>query len=160
MSVGLTGLTRDSRKVAVLAGDFRAVAAEKMLTFTFADPPAKLPATKTLDRVTATLKRVERIGDAWEVELDLLYPEGQPVFESFEEQRWLRDTRVRLISPDRKAFDPDNEEVTAGGRRVTATYRFKGPVTPAAKGWSVVCETPGPLTELTVPFELQGVPLP
>ena len=44
-------------------------------------------------------------------------------------------------------------------------YRFKedptkGLTNPTAKGWSLVYETPAPLVEFRVPFELKDIPLP
>jgi hypothetical protein len=50
--------------------------------------------------------------------------------------------------------------VTASGRFVTATYRFRAVGDPRGKGWSLVCETPGPLVEVTVPFTLKNIAIP
>jgi hypothetical protein len=160
MQVRLGGLTRESKRIAVLAGEFKAVAAEKLLAVRFADLTAKLPQTRTQDGVSVTLKGPAKVETAWEAEVQLVYPEGHPVFESFEEQKWLRDNRLRLVPPGGKAIDPESDDVAAHGRRVTATYRFPGTINPLAKGWTADYETPSPLVEVTVPFELKDLPLP
>ncbi|WP_439627254.1 hypothetical protein [Gemmata sp.] len=162
LKVRITGLTRDSKQIATLAGEFRATAAERMLAVPFKNLAAKYPIVQNEGGVSVALRSFEKVGGLWEAQLELTYPEGHPAFESFEEQKWLRDTRLRLIDPKAAAFEPDNDDVTAAGRRVSATYRFKLPAAanPLEQGWSLVCDTPGPLTEVTVPFVLKNVPLP
>lgn len=159
MKVKIQGLTRESKQIAVLAGEFRVTAAERMLAFKFAGL-AKHPQSKTEDRVTATLKGVTKVDKYWEVEMEVVYPEGHPVFESFEEQKWLRDNRLLLVSPQGKLTEPESEEVAAHGRRIAATYRFPAAINPTANGWTLLYETPGPLVEVKVPFELRNIPLP
>ena len=156
----VTGLTRDSRRIATLRGEFRAVVADRLLTVPFTALADKFPAEQVAGGVKVTLKAFEKDGETWNAELALEYPAGHPTFESFEEQKWLRDTRLRLVSPLAKPLDPDSEEVVAAGRFVTATYRFKTNADPRGKGWSLVCETPGPLTEVTVPFTLKNIAIP
>jgi hypothetical protein len=146
--------------VATLAGEFRAVAAEKVLAIPFGDLGGKFPSEQSAGGVKATLRSFEKDGDTWHAELALEYPANHPTFESFEEQKWLRDTRLRLVSPAARPLDPDSEEVTASGRFVTAIYRFKTGGDPRGKGWSLVCHTPGPLAEVTVPFTLKNLPIP
>ncbi len=162
MKLRLTGLTRESKKIAVIEGEFRATAAEKMLSVPFKNLTAKLPITQTDAGVTVILRSFEKIGGTWDAVLELTYPEGHPSFESFEEQKWLRDNRLRLQDNTGSWYDPDNDDVTASGRRVSATYRFKllANARPLEKGWSLVCETPGPMVELKVPFVLKNIPLP
>jgi len=160
MRVRLTGLTRESKRIGVLEGEFRATASAQMLAIPFENLGDKLPATKTEEGVKVTLQSFTKTDQTWEAELELLYPESHPFFESFEEQKWLRDNRARLVSPAGKPLDPDSEDVTAAGRKVIATYRFKTKDNPAAKGWVLVCETPGPLAEATVPFTLKDIPIP
>lgn len=164
--VSLGGLTRDSKQIAVLAGEFRVTATPRMLAFKFADLTAKLPQTQTQEQVTVALKRFINDETAWVVELELTYPPGQPTFESFEAEVWLRHNRPQLVSPGGgKTFDADSYEYSitddsAGGRKVLATYGFKGVANPLARGWSLVYETPAPLIEFAVPFELRAIPLP
>lgn len=162
MRVRLDGLTRDSKRIGTLAGEFRATAAPKLLSVPFQNLSGKLPDTQTVDGVKVAFKRFQNVGGVWEAELELTYPENHPMFESFEEQKWLRDTRVRLVGPDATPYDPDNDDVTASGRAVGAVYRFKllKRQNPQANGWSLVVETPAPLVETTVPFTLKDIPLP
>ncbi len=163
MKVRLTGLTRESKQIALLAGEFRATAAETVFAISFKNLAGKFPITETNSGVNVTLKSFEKIGGTWDAQLELTYPEGHPSFESFEEQKWLRDNRLRLVDPNGQPYEPDNDDVIAAGRRVAATYRFKvlanaKPTTD--KGWALVCETPGPLMEMKVPFVLKNIPLP
>jgi len=162
MKFRLTGLTRESKQIATLAGEFRATAAEKLLSIPFKNLVDNFPMTQTEAGVDVVLRSFQMIGGTWDAELALTYPEGHPEFESFEEQKWLRDNRLRLIGPGAKVHEPDNDDVVASGRRVAATYRFKLPANanPTGKGWSLQCETPAPLMELKVPFVLKGIPLP
>jgi hypothetical protein len=160
MTVKLTGITRESKKIGVLAGEFQVTAAEKLLIFTFDDLTAKLPREKVQDRVKARLESITRADKSWEVELELQYPEGHPVFESFEEQKWLRDNQLQLVSPTGKPIDSESEEFAASGRTVKATYRFPAAANPLARGWSLICRTPSPLVVAKIPFELKNIPLP
>ena len=164
-TVRLAGLTRESRKIAVLQGNFTVTASGKMLSFTFPDLAAKLPAAlPEQEKVAAALRRFAKDEDTWEVEIDLTYPPTIPVFESFE--TWTTENRARLVAPDgTKSFAPDSHAVNAAGRKVAATYYFKedaakGLTNPAAKGWKLVYEAPSPPVEFRVPFELKDIPLP
>jgi hypothetical protein len=95
------------------------------------------------------------------VNLKLEYPKDHPVFESFEAQKWLRDNRLQLVSPQAKPTEPESEEITIeNGRIVLATYRFPANLNPLVKGWSLIYETPSPLVEMKVPFELKNIPIP
>lgn len=175
MTVRLAGLTRESRKIAVLAGDFGVTAAPEMLPFRFADPTAKdaagqLPdaiAARLKGRVTATLKRFapDKDTDTWEAEVEATYPADQPQFESFESEWWLAANQFRLTGAGRTHV-PDSHEtdVRDGGRRVVSVYRFKADGLRAmkdpAKGWSLEYMVPAPLVEFRVPFVLKDIPLP
>ena len=160
MKLRVNGLTRASKQIGVMAGEFRVTAAQKILAFKFENLNGKNPVSKTQDRVTATVKKISKLEKHWEVELDLQYPEGHPAFESFEEQKWLRDNRLQLVSPDGKPNESESEEVSVSGRRIAGTYRFSGNLNPLTKGWSLVYHTPSPLLEVNVPFEMKGIPLP
>jgi hypothetical protein len=161
----LEGLTRESKRIALLQGQYAVTASAKMLTFKFDDltrgkSAVALPAR---EKVTATLKRVEKDEKTWEFELELAYPPDLPKFESFES--WTTQNRARLVGPDRKAFATDNYEVFTSGSKVTAVYRFaedarRGLVSPASKGWALEYEAPSPPLEFAVPFELKDIPLP
>jgi hypothetical protein len=161
MKIRLAGLPHRAGKIDVVAGEFRATAAAKMITFAFNDLTAATTTEKQADRVTARLKPLsfDESTTTWDVELELKYPPGGPVFESFEEHKWLRDNRIQLVTPQGKPINADSEDVVASGSLVSANYRFKN-ANPRAKGWSIVYEAPAPLVEVTVPFKLENIPLP
>ena len=164
-AVRLTGLTRDARKIAVLAGEFAVTAASKMLAFKIDDLTAKPPITPPpQEGVAVVLKRFEKDEKTWEAEVEVTNPPGGPVFESFES--WASENQLRLTAPDAaKTFPPDDYEIRATGGKLVAIYRFKedaakGLANPNAKGWSLVYTTPAPMVEFKVPFELKDLPLP
>jgi hypothetical protein len=167
MTVKLTGVKKPSDRFNLLAGEFTVTAAEKILPFTFAAPGGKLPAAETKDGVTAALKRVRKQEDTWEIALEVTYPPKQPIFESFQGEWWLRDNRLVLRSPAGKTFPIDDYEIPMpdSPRPLVVIHRFKedakiGLGDPTAKGWEIVYETPAPLVEVKVPFELKNIPLP
>ncbi|QJW99175.1 amidase [Frigoriglobus tundricola] len=167
MKVRLTGLTRDSDRITSLAGTFTVTAAEKLLAFTFDAPGGKLPAAQKSAGVTAALKRVQKKDDTWEIVIDVTYPPNPPVFESFQGEWWLRDNRLTLRDPNGKSFVIDDYEIPMpdNARPLTVIHRFKedpktGLGNPTASGWSLVYETPAPLVEVKLPFELKNIPLP
>lgn len=167
MRVKLTGLTRDSEKLTALAGAFTVTAADRLLEFAFA-ADAKLPVAEKQAGVSATLKRVEKRDDTWEIAIEVLYPEGQPTFESFQGEWWLRDNRLTLVhTPTGKKFVIDDYEIPSPdtARPLVVVHRFKedaakGLTAPTAAGWKVVYETPSPLAEVKIPFELTDIALP
>lgn len=165
LRVRLGGLTRGSERIKTLAGEFKVVAAEQLVALDF-DASAKLPAKDERGGLVAVLKRFEKKDDVWEVAIDVTYPEGQPTFQSFQGEWWLRDNRLVLRDPKGKVHVLSDYEVPAPEfRPLSVVYRFKedkaaGLVNPTAKGWRAVYETPGPLREVTVPFELKDVPIP
>ncbi len=167
MKVKVNGLTRKSEQITAFAGEFTVTAADRMLSFAFEAPGGKLPEAKKEDNVSASLKRVQKKDDTWEVVVEVSYPKGQPVFESFQGEWWLRDNRLVLLSPEGKAVVIDDYEVPTPDRStpLVVIHRFKedaknGFGNPTAKGWSLVYETPSPLVEVKVPFELKGISLP
>ena len=111
MKVKLTGLTRDSDRITALAGVFTVTAAEKLLTFAFAAPGGKLPAEQKEAGVAASLVRVQKKDDTWEIAVDVTYPPNQPVFESFQGEWWLRDNKLTLRDPKGKTFVIDDYEI-------------------------------------------------
>lgn len=167
MKVRLDGVPRKAERLTTLSGSFSVTAAEKMLTFAFEAPGGKLPEAQKRDGVSASLKRLQKKGDTWEAVVEVTYPPGQPEFESFEGQWWLRDNVLRLRAPDGKTVVLDDYEVPTPGQTapLRVIHRFKedanaGLGNPTQKGWALVYETPAPLAEAKVPFELRDIPLP
>ena len=167
MKVKLNGLTRTSERITTLAGEFTITAADKMLAFAFEAPGGKLPEAQKRDGVSALLKRVQKKDDTWEIVVEVTYPSGQPGFESFQGEWWLRDNRMLMVSPTGKAVVIDDYEIPTPDRTnpLVVTHRFKedaakGFGNPTAKSWQIVYETPSLLAEVKVPFELKDIPLP
>src|SRR5262245_24309851 len=166
IEVRLNGLNRSSERITSLAGEFKVHGTDRLLTFKFAEPGGKLPAEQKEVGVTATLKRVAKEDDTWEIEVELTYPPDQPAFQSFQQEWWLRDNRLLVQSPNAaKSFVISEYELRQRGNTVLAIHRFKenaktGLGNPTAKDWSIVYETPAPLVEMNVPFELKNIPLP
>lgn len=162
-SVKLGGVTREAKRVGVLAGYFTVTASEKLLDFRF-DAAGKKSAPVVKEGVTAVLTGWSKDGDVWAAELDLLYPPTLPEFESFEAAAFTSANEARLVGPGGKSFAPDSRAVGVVGRRVTATYYFKadGVAGPAAvgAGWAVTLDAASTPVEFRVPFELRDIALP
>lgn len=155
--VRLEGITRDSKQIAILQGSYRITAAEEMLRCQF-DDLTKLPAAFKQSGVNVDLKRFAKSGSYWNADIELNYPSGGPIFESFETY-WLSRNRIALISPAGKKIATSDEEIDGSSLR----YRFKESpdFKPAdLKGWKLEYETTGVMREVTVKFELKGIPLP
>ena len=116
--------------------------------------------------MSAALKRVQKKDDTWEIAVDVTYPPNQPAFQSFEGEWWLRDNKLTLYSPGGKAFVIDDYEIPQpdSSRPLRVIHRFKEDPAKGlgdpTKGWKIVYETPSPLVETKVPFELKDIPLP
>jgi hypothetical protein len=162
-AVRLEGLTRRSGSIAVLAGAFQVTASPRMLSVRF-DNLAATPVERRVEGVTVRLVRFARVDDRWEAEFDLTYPPGQPEFESFE--TWATGNTLRLVAPGAgRVFTPDNFDLIESSQRVRATYRFqigerKGLTITDIQGWQLIYDTPAPLVEFPVRFELKDIPLP
>lgn len=159
-SVQLTGVPRAATKIAKLEGSFTVTAAEKMIRFVFADD-LKAPASKSDSEVTVALAKFTAEDGLWEARVELAYPPGQPVFESYE--RWFSDNTCRLVDQAGKTFEATDYELPAGGAKLTALYRFKEDpargLTPG-RGWKLEYVTPSPLMEYTVKYSLKDIDLP
>jgi hypothetical protein len=157
--VRLEGLTRASKTIAVLEGSFRATAADGMLRFAFDD--LTKPTSLTQKGVTDVVRKFEKAGTFWVADVEVRYPTGGAVFESFETY-WLGRNTMTLTAPNGTTkFTADDEEINGSSVR----YRFKADkargLAPAdLKGWTMTYETPGPLREVPVRFELKGIDLP
>ena len=142
-----------------IRGDFTVTAAAKMLQFRV--PDCATPTTLSQEGVTFTALPWKRIGDRWDVPVELTYPASKVEFESFESGAWLSRNRLQLIDAAGKPREPMNEDWREAGPKTTAFYRFPAAQLPAdRKGWAMLYETPGPLVEFPVRFTLNDIPLP
>lgn len=160
-AVRIEGVPRSATKLTRVAGRFIVTASPTMLPFVFDSlagpfPAVGKPPPGTTLRLSAVLKRFEPVGDMWEAEVVVTYPKG-PEFETFE--TWVTENRARLVSPGGQPIASADHEHDAAGGRVSGVYRFKVPPGDR-KGWSLVYETPAPLVEFPVTFDLRDVPLP
>ena len=167
MRVRLDGVPRKAERLTTLSGTFQATVAQKLLEFKFEAPGGKLPDAQKQEGVSGALKRLQKKGDTWEAVVEIDYPAGQPAFQSFEGQAWLRDNRLRLRSPNGAYVTVDDYEIPQPDQPnpLRVIHRFKqdanaGFGDPTAKGWALVYETPSPLADVKVPFELKNIPLP
>ena len=146
-----------------LRGAVTLTAAEKRLRVTFDDATAKNQ-TQMAERVGVTLHSFEKFDDIWEAKVTVAYPPGRPEFESFEAETWLRDNACRLVSPDRtKTFETKNFQVKLTPTGATFVYRFpedKAKGLRPGQGWRIEVDTPSPLVEYPLAFELKGIRLP
>ena len=99
-----------------------------------------------------------RIDGLWEYLLELTYPPTAIEVESFESG--VTENRLRLTGRAGQTATPTDFDIPEQGRRVVAVYRFTGSSMTSPKGWTLTYETPAPLVEFPVRFELKDIPLP
>ena len=160
-TVRLAGVPRAATKLTRLAGTFTVTAAEEMLTFRVADLGAG-PAAEARGGVSVTAGRPVRVGDRYDLAIDLKYPPPAVEFESFEAGAWLADNRLTLTSPTGRTYTPTSEDIRPAGAGTTVVYRFPAatPGLDKPAGWSLTYTTPSPLAEYNVGFDLRDIPLP
>ena len=142
-----------------MEGKFTVTAAAKMLQFRVGD--TSKPTTLTQEGVTFTLQTPRKVGERWDVPVELVYPPSKVEFESFEAGVWLSRNKLQLIDPTGKPLDPMNEDFRESPGKANLVYRFPAGKVPADRaGWSLVYETPSPLVEFDVAFTLSNIPLP
>lgn len=157
--VRLKGIPREERKLDVLSGSLKLIAAEKMLAVEFKDLTADKPIVQTVAGVNVTLKPIKSANGQMEASFDLEYPPSHPEFESF--QAWAATNKIRLIDPANTAFKTDDYNTAEHGRKISASYFFPAPKGPLnLKGWRAIYETPCPMVEQEVRFTLKDILLP
>lgn len=157
----LRNVPRDAKALDEVSGSFRLTAAEKVLKVEFKELTSDKPQEKTKEGVKVTLRPAERLDKRVRFAVDLEYPDGHPEFESF--QSWSGGNTLRLFAPDDRAGKTTSKYnlVKDAGRVQQLEYYFDAAAVPAdLSGWRVVYETPGPMSEQTVPFTLKTIPLP
>jgi hypothetical protein len=156
--VRLDGITRDSKQVALLQGTFHVTVAEEMLRFAFDD--IGKPSALKQKGVEVALRRFAKDGSYWIADIELRYPPGGAVFESFETY-WVSRNRIVLIAPDGTKVSTADEEINGNAVRYRLKEdKAKGFAPLSLKGWKMEYETPGALREVPVKFELKGIALP
>ncbi len=162
--VRIPNVPRSTTKLTQLSGSFQVTAAEKMLSFRFTDLLAATPQTQDQTGVKVTLLPIKKVTGRWDVPVELNYPPTKIEFESYESALWLTENRLQLISPTGQTYAPVNDDTRESPTKAFVTYRYldtaKGPPFADRKGWSVLYDTPSPLVEFRINFDLRDVPLP
>jgi hypothetical protein len=159
-SIHVRGLTRKAARITELEGSFTVTATPEMLPFSFTNLNAGKPITEEKNGVKVTLRPPRHDVKLWSVALELHYPPGGPVFESFEDY-WLRANELTFVSPQGKRYPVGKVEIDGS----TMTYRLEetdqtGPLPKDLQGWKLEFTTPAPLREFAVRFRLREIPLP
>ena len=160
----IPNVPRSATKLTQLSGSFQVTAAEKMLSFRFTDLLTVTPQTQDQSGVKVTLLPIKKVTGRWDVPLELTYPPTKIEFESYESALWLTENRLQLVNPTGQTYAPINENTRESPTKAFVTYRFldtaKGPPFADRKGWSILYDTPSPLVEFLVNFDLRDVTLP
>jgi hypothetical protein len=158
-TVRLNGIPRAEKSLSSLSGSFTVVAAEKMLAVEFKDLTGEKPIEKVVEGVKLVLKPVKSQNGQLEIGFDLEYPESHPEFESF--QVWAATNKLRVFDAAGNAVKETDYNTAENGRRISANYFLPAPKGPLnLKGWRLVYETPSPMVEQKVRFDLKDVMLP
>ena len=162
--VRIPNVPRSATKLTNLSGSFTVTAAEKMLSFRFTDLLPTTPQTQDQTGVKVTLLPIKKVSGRWDVPLELNYPPTKIEFESYESALWLTENRLQLVSPTGQTYAPVNDDTRETPTKAFVTYRYldtaKGPPFADRKGWSILYDTPSPLVEFLIKFDLRDVPLP
>jgi len=159
MVVRLKGVPREEKSLSVLSGSFKVIAAEKMLAVEFKDLTSDKPIEKSIEGVKVVLKPVKSQNGPLEIGFDLEYPPSHPEFESFQE--WAGTNKLRVFDATGNVVKETNYNTSENGRKITANYFLTAPKGPLnLKGWRLVYETPSPMAQQEVRFELKDILLP
>jgi hypothetical protein len=164
---------RTTLKIDELKGHFVVTTPVKMLEFTFKklksfDQPGPTE-TKTIKGVRVTVNKITAKSDRWMVEVAIDNPKAGPQFESH--QTWLGNNTLQLekgqestlvvLKPERLL----EQQFNVTSNRATIRYYFlernaAGIELGKLSDWRLVCRTPGRMVEVTVPYQLNDLPLP
>lgn len=147
------GLKRTSKTLNV-AGSVLMTIADELLTFEFTSA-GKPIGESTQKGVKTTIAKTGNESAHWYVEIEMTYPSTSAVWESYEIY-WTRNNRLRLLPPNAEPIKPDDVEY--GDRSIR--YLFKNRAGKVGGDWKIDYQTPGPMRELRIPFELKGIELP
>ena len=162
--VRLSEIPRSTTHIEKIELKLHAIAADKMLLFTFDTIESDKPISKKQDDVTVKLKPIQRTGTRTDVKLELEYPASQPALESFEQFTW--NNQLRLLQPEKlTAHRPKDYQLLENANKVNATYYYEAPnankdIFANLKGWKLVYETPSPLKNVELNFTLKNLRLP
>ncbi len=149
-----------------LQGVLNVVAAERLLQVPFANLASDKPLSVTESGVEVTLQPVQRFDKRTEFALELQYPSSHPPFESF--QQWAVGNRLLLLPPNSATpyvVAPESSNTDSDGRRVRGNYFVPKSGNRALDlsqlaGWKLVYETPSPLVQQQIQFQLKNIQRP
>ncbi|HKB01034.1 MAG TPA: hypothetical protein VKD90_02390 [Gemmataceae bacterium] len=153
LAVRPMGLTREAKKL-TLKGSITVTIADELLTFEFNATGKPGPAAAQKGVVVEATK-FGPDGNDWVAEVQMRYPDTGVTWESHEFY-WARHNVMRLIPPKGNPIVADSVDFGEGAVR----YVFKNRAKQVGAGWKFDYRTPGPMREITVPFELKDIPLP
>jgi hypothetical protein len=153
LAVRPMGLTRGA-KTLTLQGSITVTIADELLTFEF-DAAGKPGPAAAQKGVVVTATKFGPDGSDWVAEVQMHYPDTGVTWESHEFY-WARHNVMRLLPPKGNPIAADGVDFGEG----TVRYVFKNRAKQVGAGWKFDYRTPGPMREITVPFELKDIPLP
>ncbi len=109
--------------------------------------------------VTATLQNVEIDEQVWKVNVELVYPDNGPAFESY--RQGLFNNRLWLQKADGSRFEHNGgfSNTSSDGGKLGFEYLFVD--APGKPGdYQLVYETPSKVVTMPLEFEFKDVPLP
>jgi hypothetical protein len=153
LTVRPQGLTRAAKSFA-LSGVLTATVADELLSFQY-DAAGKVLGPATQKGVTATVTKSAKDGNDWLVRIELQYPKDGPVWESFEAAAWKERNTLRFVPPTGAPILPE-PPIDEGSLQ----YIFKNHAKTIDNTWKLDYRTPGPMREVSIPFELKDILLP
>jgi len=150
---------RSVTTIKALEGSFSVLVPTKMLRFTF-DNLKAVPAAKTQEGVSATLREFLPEEDHWTAKMVLQYPKGGPRFESY--QSWLGNNKIALEKiGGKERWPPSGERILKmTSSQAIIEYYFENSSGKDSAQWKLVYDTPGPIVEVTTAFSFKDLLLP
>jgi len=162
--VTLPAVDRAVKRLALLEGEFYAVAPTKMLTFSFGPldaGPGDPRLQAILEDVKCRICKVVAEDDHWSIQIALDYPDGNVKFDSY--QSWVVNNEIYLEDKNGDRFPSSNyllEESDPAHALLTYHFRDKERMKRGLGDWKVVYRTPALVVKVPVPFSFKDVPLP
>ncbi len=158
---------RSVDRIKLLKGEISLITASKMLTFTFDSLAENSPQQKTQEGVAVRLANLMVRPERWTAQIELDYPAGGPLFESF--RSWVVNNEIYLKRKGTTQRLPNNRgsatlKLTAN--QAVLQYHFVDePDKKLFRGdkpgdWELVYSTPARIVEVPIRFAFKDLPLP
>ncbi|PQO37094.1 hypothetical protein C5Y96_08015 [Blastopirellula marina] len=153
----LSGVKRDSQKIAKLKGDMVALMPGRIETFTFDKLETARNVKDTRGTIEVVLEAFRRNGDIWEASILLRLLNEQGALESH--RGWVYNNEAYLQGPDGERIDIAGfEETYRDVDTVGMSYKFV--LEREVGDFQFVYRSPASIISLPVSFELTDIPLP